>query len=131
MLRRLDCVLEGTKAAVLAENVAKIEAGLNPEAFLLRKAKQSFYNVSPLDMKMLMGDQDQICENLFSYVQWSATDFVETYFSLIASVVDTPRDSGNPMLNTFAWDCRRTQYNQHTSPCLIPCPIHLVTGSFG
>jgi type I restriction enzyme M protein len=36
---------------------------------LLRKAKQSFYNTSPLDMKKLMGDQDHIRENLFAYVQ--------------------------------------------------------------
>ena len=47
MLRRLDCVLEGTKAAVLAEYAEKQKLGLNPEPFLLRKAKQSFYNVSP------------------------------------------------------------------------------------
>lgn len=69
VLRRLDCVLEATKPAVLAENAAKTAAGLNPEPFLLRKAGQSFYNVSPLDMKKLMGDQDHIRENLYSYVQ--------------------------------------------------------------
>ncbi len=69
ILRRLDCVLEGTKAAVLAENAAKTQAGLNPEPFLLRKAGQSFFNVSPLDMKKLVGDQDHIRENLYAYVQ--------------------------------------------------------------
>jgi len=69
VLRRLDCVLESTKAVVLAEFAAKRQAGLNPEPFLLRKAGQSFYNTSPLDMKKLMGDQDHIRENLFSYIQ--------------------------------------------------------------
>lgn len=69
VLRRLDCVLEPTKAAVLAEAEAKAKAGLNPEPFLLRKAGQSFYNTSPLDMKKLMGDQDHIRENLYSYLQ--------------------------------------------------------------
>lgn len=69
VLRRLDCVLESTKPAVLAEHAAKTAAGLNPEPFLLRKAGQSFYNVSPLDMKKLMGDQDHIRENLYNYVQ--------------------------------------------------------------
>jgi type I restriction enzyme M protein len=69
ILRRLDCVLEGTKAAVLAENAAKTQAGLNPEPFLLRKAGQSFFNVSLLDMKKLVGDQDHIRENLYAYVQ--------------------------------------------------------------
>ena len=69
VLRRLDCVLEATKPAVLTEYAKQQKAGLNPEPFLLRKAKQGFYNTSPLDMKKLMGDQDHIRENLFSYVQ--------------------------------------------------------------
>ncbi|MCW2276567.1 hypothetical protein M2321_004176 [Rhodoblastus acidophilus] len=38
MLRRLDCVLEATKVAVLAEHADKLKAGLNPEPFVLRKA---------------------------------------------------------------------------------------------
>ena len=69
VLRRLDCVLESTKPAVLVENAKQLKAGLNPEPFLLRKAKQGFYNTSPLDMKKLMGDQDHIRENLYSYIQ--------------------------------------------------------------
>ena len=69
VLRRLDCVLEATKQAVLAEFAARKKAGLNPEPFLLRAAKQSFYNTSPLDMKRLMGDQDHIRENLYAYIQ--------------------------------------------------------------
>ena len=69
VLRRLDCVLEPTKAAVLAENEAKSAAGLNPEPFLLRKAGQSFYNTSTMDMGRLMGDQDHIRENLYAYIQ--------------------------------------------------------------
>lgn len=58
VLRRLDCVLVATKAAVLAEFEAKSKADLNPEPFLLRKAGQSFYNTSTLDVTKLMGDQD-------------------------------------------------------------------------
>ncbi len=69
VLRRLDCVLESTKEAVLAEYASKQKADINPEPFLLRKAGQSFYNTSPLDMKKLMGDQDHIKENLFTYIQ--------------------------------------------------------------
>lgn len=69
VLRRLDCVLEETKTAVLTEYADKQALGINPEAFLLRKAGQSFYNTSPLDIKKLMGDQDHIKENLFSYIQ--------------------------------------------------------------
>jgi len=69
VLRRLDCVLEPTKAAVLAELAAKTKQGLNPETFLLRKARQSFYNTSSFDIKTLMGDQDHVRENLFAYIQ--------------------------------------------------------------
>lgn len=69
VLRRLDCVLESTKEAVLAENAEKLASGINPEPFLLRKAQQSFYNISPMDMKKLMGDPDNISANLFSYIQ--------------------------------------------------------------
>jgi type I restriction enzyme M protein len=69
VLRRLDCVLEPTKAEVLGEKTARERAGLNPEPFLLRKAGQLFYNTSPLDLKKLMGDADHIGENLRGYMQ--------------------------------------------------------------
>ena len=69
VLRRLDCVLAPTKPAVLAEFEAKSKAGLNPDPFLLRKAKQSFYNTSKLDLPTLLGDQDHIRQNLYSYIQ--------------------------------------------------------------
>ena len=36
VLRRLDCVLAPTKAAVLAEKAAKEPLGIDPEPFLLR-----------------------------------------------------------------------------------------------
>jgi type I restriction enzyme M protein len=69
VLRRLDCVLEATKADVLKELATREKAGLNPEPFLLRKSGQLFFNTSPLDMKKLMGDQDHIGENLRAYLQ--------------------------------------------------------------
>jgi type I restriction enzyme M protein len=69
VLRRLDCVLEPTKAAVLAELAKRQKAGINPELFLLRKSGQLFFNTSPLDLKKLMGDQDHIGENLRAYMQ--------------------------------------------------------------
>jgi type I restriction enzyme M protein len=68
VLRRLDCVLEPTKAAVLAEADKRKKAGINPEAFLLKETGCGFYNVSPLDMKTLAGDQDHVRENLERYV---------------------------------------------------------------
>ena len=74
VLRRLDCVLEATKAAVLAELAAKRAAGLNPAPFLLRVTGRGFYNTSPLDMPRLMGDQDHIGDHLFTYVQGFSPD---------------------------------------------------------
>ena len=69
VLRRLDCVLEPTKAAVLAEKAKREKARVNPEPFLLKVAGQRFVNTSPLDMKTLMGDQMNIGENLRAYLQ--------------------------------------------------------------
>src|SRR5688572_11422527 len=69
VLRRLDCVLEPTKDAVIAEKAKREKADVNPEPFLLKQTGTSFYNASSLDLKKLMGDQDHIGENLRSYVQ--------------------------------------------------------------
>lgn len=69
VLRRLDCVLDRTKAAVLAEKQKREKAKVNPEPFLLRKTGTYFYNTDPLDLKKLMGDQDHIGENLRKYLQ--------------------------------------------------------------
>ena len=69
VLRRIDCVLVPTKDAVLKELEKRTKAKVNPEPFLLKKSKCLFYNTSPLDMKKLMGDQDNISENTFSYIQ--------------------------------------------------------------
>ncbi len=69
VLRRLDCVLEPTKEAVLKEFEKRTAAKVNPEPFLLKKSGNLFYNTSPLDIKKLMGDQDNIGENMYSYIQ--------------------------------------------------------------
>src|ERR1700759_1685605 len=67
VLRRLDCVLEPTKSAVLAELEKSKGTAVNPEPFLLRKSGQLFYNTSPLDLKKLLGDPDRVRENLHKY----------------------------------------------------------------
>ncbi len=82
VLRRLDCVLAPTKAAVLAEKVDKEKLGLNPEPFLQQITKVPFWNTSSLDLPKLMGDQDNIAANLASYVQAFAAparDIFERY----------------------------------------------------
>ena len=74
VLRRLDCVLAPTKAAVLKEHAAKQAAGIAFEPFVKRKTGLDFYNVSALDMASLMGDQDNIRAHLDNYVQGFAPD---------------------------------------------------------
>ena len=69
VLRRLDCVLEPTKAAVLAEKEKREAAGLNPEPFLLKTAGQHFVNASSLDFKRILGDTDHVRENVLAYVR--------------------------------------------------------------
>ena len=74
VLRRLDCVLEATKPAVLAELAAKTQQGVNPEPFLLRKSGHKFFNQSELDLPKLLGAPDDIAHNLFTYVQGFSSD---------------------------------------------------------
>tara|TARA_R110002051_G_scaffold324239_1_gene420621 strand:+ start:1022 stop:2857 length:1836 start_codon:yes stop_codon:yes gene_type:complete len=69
VLRRLDCVLAPTKDAVLAEHAKRTAAGLNPDQFLKRAAKQGFYNTSPMDLKKLLGDPTNLATNLLAYVE--------------------------------------------------------------
>ena len=68
VLRRLDCVLEQTKAAVLARS-AKLRGQVeNVEPVLCTVADQRFYNVSPLDFPRLLDDPAQAAGNLRAYI---------------------------------------------------------------
>ncbi len=75
VLRRLDCVLEPTKDAVLKRREA-LEAQQMPEAAidrLLGKAadpsrKHPLYNTSPYTFSRLLGDAENIAPNLVSYI---------------------------------------------------------------
>src|SRR5437016_11627327 len=56
VLRRLDCVLEPTKPAVLKRK-AQVEGRIhNLEPVLQAGAGQQFFNTSPLDFRRLLGD---------------------------------------------------------------------------
>src|SRR5512138_178479 len=60
LLRRLDCVLEPTKAAVLKEYEARKSLKMPLHDFLVRKSKHSFYNTSQLDFAKLLADANNI-----------------------------------------------------------------------
>ncbi|OUC91332.1 type I restriction-modification system subunit M [Streptosporangium minutum] len=71
VLRRLDCVLEPTKAAVLAKAGELAGGGLPDGAkdrLLRGVADASFYNVSPLDFGKLLADSDNVAKNLRAYI---------------------------------------------------------------
>jgi len=70
VLRRLDCVLESTKAKVLEEN--KRLKGQNAtivDKMLRRAAKQQFYNTSKYDFTKLLADPEGLAQNLLHYIQ--------------------------------------------------------------
>ncbi len=71
VLRRIDCLLEDTKAAVLEEvRFQKEEATmavLDPEG-LKDAAGQVFYNVSKFTLKSLLGNPSQLVTNLLHYL---------------------------------------------------------------
>lgn len=69
VLRRLDCVLEPTKQAVL--DYLPQTKGRSPEAVepvLKKKAKLSFYNKSKFDFQKLVADPNDIAANLRNYI---------------------------------------------------------------
>ncbi|SES43327.1 type I restriction enzyme M protein [Tranquillimonas rosea] len=68
VLRRLDCVLARTKSTVLKEKEEKTRLGLNPDPFMRKASEASFYNRSTLDLRRIVGDQDNIDTNLMTYV---------------------------------------------------------------
>lgn len=68
LLRRLECVLEPTRDAVLVENKARKNLGIPMEQFLTRKSGHSFYNISRYTLTKLMSDPNNIRENLESYI---------------------------------------------------------------
>ena len=69
VLRRFDCILAPTKAAVLAEH-AKIK--MKPETIIRHKLEsitgRQFYNLSRLDFAKLLDDPNQLAPNLNAYI---------------------------------------------------------------
>ncbi len=82
VLRRLDCVLEPTKAAVLARHEALKGRVENVEPVLCSVSGEQFYNTSPLDFRKLLADPPHIAPNLRSYIAGfspAARDVIEKF----------------------------------------------------
>jgi type I restriction enzyme M protein len=68
VLRRLDCVLEPTRADVLARFKTLKGMVENVEPVLCSVSGEQFYNVSPLDFPRLLDDPTNVAGNLRSYI---------------------------------------------------------------
>jgi type I restriction enzyme M protein len=77
VLRRLDCVLEPTKDAVVARAKSLVGKIDNIDPILLRAAGQPFYNISPLNFTRLLDDASNIAANLRTYIAGYSTGAVE------------------------------------------------------
>lgn len=101
VLRRLDCVLEKTRGAVLAEYKAKTQEGMTPEPFLIRAAGQQFYNIFPMGLKEIVGvtEEREIREHLAGYIQGFAPVVQDIFqrFEFV-SQLDRLAASGNGLL---------------------------------
>ncbi len=81
VLRRLDCVLDSTKAAVLeahARHSRRIESEEHLAPFLRAAAGAEFYNVSPFTLPKLLADPANLATNLSRYIRAFSTDARDT-----------------------------------------------------
>ena len=80
LLRRLECVLEQSKPAVLAKHAEVSKMKLPEEAYekmVLRATNESFFNVSPMDLSKL--GESGIKDNLEKYIQCFSKDAREIF----------------------------------------------------
>ena len=82
VLRRLDCVLEPTKEAVLARHEALKGRVENVAPVLESVAGEQFFNTSPLDFRRLLDDPANVAGNLHAYIAGfspGARDVIEKF----------------------------------------------------
>ena len=80
LLRRLECVLEKSKPAVLAKHATVSKMALPEEAYeklMLRATDEKFFNISPMDLSKL--GESGIKDNLNTYIQSFSKDAREIF----------------------------------------------------
>ncbi len=98
VLRRLDCVLEGTKQAVL-DKAKVLPASATPamrETILNMAAGQSFHNVSPYSFAQLKAEPDQLEPNLNHYLNGFSANIRDVFidrFELPAQITRLDRSN--------------------------------------
>jgi len=82
LLRRLECVLEPTREAVLQEYASHKNSAISLDIFLPKKSGHSFYNTSQFTLSKLLADPANLKENLENYIadfSENARDIFERY----------------------------------------------------
>jgi type I restriction enzyme M protein len=68
VLRRLDCVLEPTKAKVLESQAKYAARSENLDPILIGASGQQFFNTSKLTLPKILDDPGHVADNLLAYV---------------------------------------------------------------
>jgi type I restriction enzyme M protein len=70
LLRRIECILEPTRKAVLTERdrLSETAPQVQPDIFLAKAAGYKFYNTSPLTLELIKGDPSNIRPNMIAYI---------------------------------------------------------------
>jgi len=69
VLRRLDCVLEPTKDAVVARAAALAGRVANVDPLLREVTGEQFFNASPLTLRRTLDDPEHLADNLLAYTR--------------------------------------------------------------
>lgn len=78
VIRRLDCLLEGTKESVMNRKTMLDKAGItNQEAVLRKESGQAFYNTSKFTLRTLLDSPKQLRANFVNYLDGYSTNVQE------------------------------------------------------
>jgi len=77
VLRRLECALKPTKEAVVARAKSLEGKVANVDPILQSSAGHNFYNVSPLTLTKILGDDKNVAKNLKTYIAGFSTGAAE------------------------------------------------------
>ena len=78
VLRRLDCVLEKTKPAVLLK-ANQLQGKVNPAPIIQKLTGLSFYNTSEYDFQKLLDDQHHLEKNLHHYINGFSENILDIF----------------------------------------------------
>jgi type I restriction enzyme M protein len=82
VLRRLECALKPTKADVVARAAGLVGKVANVDPILRSTAGHNFYNISPLTLTKILGDDKFVAQNLKAYIAGfspGASEVLERY----------------------------------------------------